>query len=355
MDRAETDRTEYRSSVRADGPVAIRNLLHRPGGDRRERCTDAAYRRTVHADAVLRSAENHRLAAERWIRGQSEADTPAHARNGFGGDLSEATAVGSGGRPPDLSIPAETAGDCPAQSGVGHRYHVHPPASGLCIPGGDYGLVQPVRSVLGAVGDAGRELLRGGVGMGVEEGKPADLQFRSRLAVHERRIHGAFATARDSDQHGRTWAGDGQHFHRETVADAEVRRSVFERLRASVGGISEPSRVFWFLQQRASASIIGLPDASRGLFWNCQDDIKNSHVATRPGRRSSSVDDRGTEFSVEIFPAVERKKKEAKKERKGRPVENDAPGGNPTRQDFHSGLQNPSGFAHFPPARRRAY
>jgi len=36
-------------------------------------------------------------------------------------------------------------------------------------------------------------------------------------------------------------------------------------------------------------------------------------------------------------------------------VENDAPDGNPTKQDFHSGLQNPSGFAHFPPAPPPAY
>ena len=36
-------------------------------------------------------------------------------------------------------------------------------------------------------------------------------------------------------------------------------------------------------------------------------------------------------------------------------MENDAPDGNPTKQDFHSGLQNPSGFAHFPPAPPPAY
>src|SRR6266571_8273028 len=69
----------------------------------------------------------------------------------------------------------------------------------------------------------------------------------------------------------------------------------------------------------------------------------------------NEVDDPGGRFSVEIFPAVERKKKEAKKKEKGRPVENDAPDGNPTKQDFHSGLQNPSGFAHFPPAPPPAY
>jgi hypothetical protein len=65
--------------------------------------------------------------------------------------------------------------------------------------------------------------------------------------------------------------------------------------------------------------------------------------------------DPGAGFSVETFPASGKKEKRSKKERKGRPVENDAPDGNPTQQDFHSGLQNPSGLAHFPPARQRAY
>src|SRR2546426_7585439 len=78
-------------------------------------------------------------------------------------------------------------------------------------------------------------------------------------------------------------------------------------------------------------------------------DIENRNVASQRGRRS------WREIFCGNLSSGGKKEKRNKKERKGRPVENDAPDGNPTKQDFHSGLQNPSGFAHFPPAPPPAY
>jgi len=81
--------------------------------------------------------------------------------------------------------------------------------------------------------------------------------------------------------------------------------------------------------------------------------IDNRKPTCRKSTRSTIL---AGDFLWKSFQAVfGKKEKRSKKERKGRPVENDAPDGNPTKQDFHSGLQNPSGFAHFPPAPPPAY
>ena len=82
--------------------------------------------------------------------------------DGNRGRLSEAEAEPAGRRPQDLSVPAEGVRVDRAQPGVEHGYHVYKDGAGFRLSGGGDGLVQPVRSELEVVADAGTRLLRRG-------------------------------------------------------------------------------------------------------------------------------------------------------------------------------------------------
>ena len=60
--------------------------------------------------------------------------------------------------PPDLSLPAAWARDRAAPSGLVHRHHLHPPGAWLRLPHGGHGLVQPLYTVLGGLGDHDRSV-----------------------------------------------------------------------------------------------------------------------------------------------------------------------------------------------------
>ena len=128
-------------------------------GERGQSRSDAADRRTVPADPVLRGTEDDRLAAQARLRGESQTSASIDAPDGIGSDLSEAAAVGTGARAPDLSVPVAQSGDCASRSGVGQRHHLHSIAPGIHLSGGDHGLVQPVRSGLGSLHVVGHRIL----------------------------------------------------------------------------------------------------------------------------------------------------------------------------------------------------
>src|SRR6516164_8354409 len=87
---------EHTAAVPLDGDFAVGVVLRRRTRDRRESAVDAANRRAVHADTVLRDPEDDPVAVRARVRGQRETDPPVDAANGTGGDLSEAAVVGSG-------------------------------------------------------------------------------------------------------------------------------------------------------------------------------------------------------------------------------------------------------------------
>ena len=214
-------KNEHTAAVPLDGGFAVGAVLRDGTGDGREFAIDAVARRAIHTDAVLRNPEDGLVARRARIRGQCETGTPADAGDGAGSDLSEATAVGSRVRTQDLSVSAGQPEDRTAGPRLGQRYHLHPPAAGLCLSGGDYGLVQPLCAGVGSIDFVGERLLRGGTGLGIDYDAAGDLQYRPRGAVHQRGIYEPSGEAGHHDQHGRTRASDRQHFHRTIMADGE--------------------------------------------------------------------------------------------------------------------------------------
>jgi hypothetical protein len=323
---------EHTAAVPLDGDFAVGVVLRRRTRDRRESAVDAANRRAVHADTVLRDPEDDPVAVRARVRGQRETDPPVDAANGTGGDLSEAAVVGSGARTSHLSVSSKRTEDQSAESGLVQRHHLHSLAPRFRLSGGGDGLVQPVCAGLGSLDFHGDVVLPGGSGLGLAVRTTRYFQYRSGVAVHQRGVHGSAGGSGHRHQHGRARESDRQHFHRTLVADGKVRRGLSEGLSGRAGNGSQSEKVFCFLQSRTSASSIGLPDASgdllsmRGMRRRGEE---RGYAVGRRNWRSSFLGVPGAKFFCGNPGKGTKKEKRSKKERNGRPVETVATDGNP--------------------------
>ena len=169
-------RTEHTAAVPFDGDFAVGVVLRGGTGDGRELEIDAIDRRAIHPDAVLRNPEDGLVARRARTRCECETGTPADAADGAGSDISEAPAFGPRDRTQDLSVSAGQPQDRSAGPRLGQRYHLHPTAAGICLSGGNHGLVQPLCAGVGSIDFVGERLLRGGPGLGIDDDAAGDLQ-----------------------------------------------------------------------------------------------------------------------------------------------------------------------------------
>src|SRR5271169_5581983 len=312
-------RTEHTAAVPLGGCFAVGVVLRGGTGSGREFALDAVVRRAIHTDAVLRNPEDGLVARRARLCGQRETGTPADAADGARSDLSKATAVGSRVRTQDLSVSAAQSQDRSTRPRLGRRYHLHSPAAGLCLSGGDHGLVQPLCAGVGSIDFVGERLLRGGTGLGIDEDAAGDLQYRPRGAVHQRGIYEPSRAAGHHDQYGRTRTSDRQHFHRTFMADGEIRRGLSEGLRRRAGSSFEPKKLFHFLQSRTPASVVGLSDAGGDLLWESEMRLrrdKTTYAVGRPSCRWSFLGDPDAKFLCGKLERGTKKEKSSKKERK---------------------------------------
>ena len=122
------------------------------------------------------------------------------------------------------------SGDRAAEPCLVRRYHLHPGAARLPLPGGDHGLGEPVRPGLAAVEHAGRELLHRRARRGPDPAwRAGDLQYRPGQPVHQLCLHRTLASIRHPGLDG--WQGPvhGQHLHRAAVALAQIRGDLSAR------------------------------------------------------------------------------------------------------------------------------
>src|SRR4051812_25155126 len=116
-------------------------------------------------------------------RAMSSIASGADASDGVTGDLAEAQHQQAEPRAQGLSILA--ARPHHRAPGVGDRYHVHPDAQGIFLPGGDHGLAQQESAELAAVQYDGRDLLRRGPRGSLGPLRPTgDLQQRPGCPVY---------------------------------------------------------------------------------------------------------------------------------------------------------------------------
>ena len=327
-------RTEHTAAVPLDGDFAVGVVLRSGTGDGREFETDAVHRRAIHTDAVLWDSKDDLVARRARLRGQSEAGTPADAADGTGGDLPEATAVGSRARTSHLSVSAARAENRSAEPSLVQRHNLHSATARVPVSGCGHGLVQPVCTGLGSIGFLGHVLLPGGSRLGLTIRTARYFQQGSRIAVHQRRFHQAAGDSRHRHQHGRAWASERQHFHRTFMADGEIRRGLSEGLHRCAGGSFQPEKLFWFLQSRTSASSLGLSDAGGDLLRKAEGRPRRQNRGDATGRANelaSFLGHPGAEFFCGKLGRGTKKEKRSKKERSGGLVETDAADGNPLR------------------------
>lgn len=141
--------------------------------------------------------------AMRGAQMRTPSGPPADEAHAACADLSGAQDQQEASRAQDLPLPSKRPGHHPPQSGVVHRYQLHPHAPGVPVSGGHYGLAQPRGAQLAAVEFHRHQLLRRGPEGG--DGPiwhARDIQQRSGLAIHQHRIHLGAARRQGEDLHG---------------------------------------------------------------------------------------------------------------------------------------------------------
>lgn len=219
----------------------------------REPGADAAHRRAVSEDAVLRCAA-HDVVAERtgpW--GEPQAGGAADAGNGIAGHgaRSPHQQAASGAR--EIPVFIARSGDLHAPGSVVCGHHVCAHGAWIHVSGGRDGLVQPLRARLGGVQQSGERFLRDGAQTGVKEGASRHLQHRPGRSIHERGVHGGPGPGRRAHQHGRTGPGARQCVHRTVVAQREVRGPLPARVCRWSRAACRAHAIFSLLQSRAPA------------------------------------------------------------------------------------------------------
>ena len=176
-----------------------------------------------------------------------------------------------------VSVSSSRTGGQPARSGVVRGCHLYPDASGLFVPGGEHGLIQPPGFVLEAVQHAGAVLLlRGTRGSAQQVRSPGDLQYGPGESVHQHRVHGTTQRGRGAYLDGRQGPLDGQHLHRASVAFTQIRMRLSERFRNRVGGPSRDRPLDQSIQQRETSLGTRRSDARRGVHWFGQEILRGA-------------------------------------------------------------------------------
>jgi hypothetical protein len=247
--------------------------------EQRESGSDAATRRTVSGIAVLRKPQVRSAAST----GTATSDQPktratVDAADGHRSLVPEAEPESSGRRARTLSVSAPRCHGQPAEPGLEHRYYIYSDAIGLFIPGGYYGLVQPLRVELGSLQHHGGGLLPICAGASFTRRQVRDLQLRSRRSIYLSPVLAAAEGSIDPHQYGWARASNRQRIHRAAVALREIRTDLSRRIRFRCPTVVGLMSLFRPLQFPSPASGIGLPDPRRTVSESA---TKEQHKVSR--------------------------------------------------------------------------
>ena len=164
----ESQTAEYSPAVRTSGAPSLDAVLSRRWRKRGELEADAADRRAVPANAVLRQPPDDPLADFPEARCEPQAGPTVDAVDGPGGRVPQTEAQPGRRGPQDLPVFVEGFGDISAQPGVGHRHHVHPDGLWFHVPDGHPRLAQSVRAVVANFQQPGKQLARSAGGESIK-------------------------------------------------------------------------------------------------------------------------------------------------------------------------------------------
>jgi hypothetical protein len=147
------------------GPV-LRAGAGQPRGSR----VDAARRRAASGISVLRQSQTYCGASRRRPRDQPQASAAFDATNGHRIGSAEARHESACTATSSLPVLAQKPHDFAGQSGLGHRYYVHPDGARLRLLGRDHRLVQSPSPKLAAIEHPRVKGRRNGSGSGRPNG-----------------------------------------------------------------------------------------------------------------------------------------------------------------------------------------
>jgi len=159
MDRTLASDDQHSKTMRAVGLGTLELLLPACRRERGESRAHAAAGRAVHEDALLRGPSHDGGAAGCRAQRQPQAGGATASPDGVGSPVPETQAERRRTEPYDLSLSAQWFPGRAPEPGMELGHYLHPTPARVCIPGGDHGLVQPIRAGMGDFGDDGDILL----------------------------------------------------------------------------------------------------------------------------------------------------------------------------------------------------
>lgn len=223
MDTRITNSTFDCGSMPSHWVASIKLLLQAGLANRLRSANHESCGRDLYGKTFLRLSKDHTQASKRGTQHQSQTDSKDHAG---------ARALRKSTRPQhfkissgacQIPISAKKLGDLWSLTGLEHRYHVYSSRKRVCLPSCCNGLVQSAGALAPAIEQLGNGFLLGSIRRGDYYLRPAgDLQYRSRSAVHLRRICECGARQKYSVQHGRKREGARQHFCRAPLEVGKV-------------------------------------------------------------------------------------------------------------------------------------
>src|SRR5947209_8643466 len=218
MDRSCASEPEHSTAMRTAGSAAFELLLSAAAGERSKSGSAPPTRSVVFEAPLLRQPQNGcRTGSE------PQAHPAPDAYPGHRSPLSQTKFKSPGAGASSLSVPAARRGNPPAQPRLEHRYYLPSDAWRLSLSSGGDGLVQPLRAQLGTLQHSGEQFLPGCARGRLSLRSTRNLELRSVLAIHLRRISFYTPGAWHPDQYGWPWSSSRQRFYRTAVALAQVR------------------------------------------------------------------------------------------------------------------------------------
>jgi len=259
---------EHKTAVRVDGNIPERLLLRAGGRERREPRLDASTGRIAHGTSGVWKSPLSRLAGTGRSGDQPKACGSFAACHGSRGDLSPAFIKPADGGASNLSVSAKRLGNHGSGPGLVQRHHLCADGVWIHVFGGGDGLVEPVCVGVGTLQQSGQRVLHSGLDLGAGGGPNADdLQYRSRMPVHQRCLSGRGRVCRSRCEHGWSRAVDRQPFHRAPLAECEAGRYLPAGLRRWTDGTTRTGPMVRRLQWWPSSSILELCDAGGMVFF----------------------------------------------------------------------------------------
>jgi hypothetical protein len=223
MGRERSSRTLDRRAMHASRHTQVELLLPTGSGRCIQSHADEEDRRDLHSTSILWISQYDCGIEERRSRNQSETHSKPNANNGTGRATAWTVYLKAASTAPEIPLFIKRFTDFETPPSMEYRHYVHSVARGLCISHGCNRLVQQNGVIQSTIEQPGELFLHRSSGRGARAiWATGDFQYRSRSAIHQRRVHAGNPRARDSVQHGWKRPSSRQHFRRASMEICKV-------------------------------------------------------------------------------------------------------------------------------------